>query len=418
MSKKEKSVIIIGAGIAGLTAAKFLKQFGFSVKVFEASDGVGGRVRTFKKDGFLMDKGFQVLLGAYPLAKEILDYDALKLKPFLSGAKVFHANGVHNVVDPLRQPSGLLETLFSPIGNLKDKLLMLKLKLALKSKTVDQIFKEKEQSTLQFLNQYGFSERMITVFFKPFLGGIFLEKELTTSSRMFNFVFKMFGEGEALLPEDGIQAIPNQLAKDLKANELFLNTRVAHINKDEITLEDGTTFKANDILIATNELNLPSFKIKQSGQHRKVLNLYFKTKTKPFNEALIGLVAKPNCLVNNVAVLNNICDNFSTSDHYLVSISIIEYNFNISLDDIIKKSKDELSFWFKTTDWEYLESFEIDYALPNQDSVKYMPDEEDFIIDTNLYKCGDYLTNGSLNAAMLNGKMVAELIYRNKLNIN
>ena len=122
MSKVDKSVIIIGAGVAGLTAAKFLKQFGFSVKVFEASDGVGGRLRTFKQDGFLLDKGFQVLLGAYPLAKEILDYKALKLKPFLSGAKIFHAKGSSNVVDPLRKPNGLLETLLAPIGSIKDKL--------------------------------------------------------------------------------------------------------------------------------------------------------------------------------------------------------------------------------------------------------------------------------------------------------
>jgi protoporphyrinogen oxidase len=416
MSKEEKSVIIIGAGIAGLTAAKFLKQSGLSVKVFEANDAVGGRVRTFKKDGFLLDKGFQVLLGAYPMAKEILDYDALKLKPFLSGAKVFHNKGVSNVVDPLRQPSGLLETLLSPIGSLKDKLLMLKLKLVLKSKSVEHIFEEKEQSTLSFLTQYGFSQKMINTFFKPFLGGIFLEKDLITSSRMFNFVFKMFGEGDALLPEDGIQAIPNQLAENLSNDELYLNTRIVQINKNEITLENGTTYSADYILIATNQLSLPTFEVKQTGQYRKVLNLYFKTKAKPFSEKLIGLVAKPNCLVNNVAVLNNICTNYSSKDSILVSVSIIEYNFNISLEEIIEKSKDELSFWFKTIDWEFLESFEIDYALPNQDTVNYKPKEEEFIVDANVYKCGDYLSNGSLNAAMLNGKMVAELIYRNSLN--
>jgi protoporphyrinogen oxidase len=239
---------------------------------------------------------------------------------------------------------------------------------------------------------------------------------LITSSRMFNFVFKMFGEGDALLPEDGIQAIPNQLAENLSNDELYLNTRIVQINKNEITLENGTTYSADYILIATNQLSLPTFEVKQTGQYRKVLNLYFKTKAKPFSEKLIGLVAKPNCLVNNVAVLNNICTNYSSKDSILVSVSIIEYNFNISLEEIIEKSKDELSFWFKTIDWEFLESFEIDYALPNQDTVNYKPKEEEFIVDANVYKCGDYLSNGSLNAAMLNGKMVAELIYRNSLN--
>lgn len=415
MSKINKSVIIIGAGLAGLTAAKFLKQFGFSIKIFEASDGVGGRVRTFKKDGFLLDKGFQVLLGAYPVAKEILDFKALKLKPFLSGAKVLHHNGISNVVDPLRQPSGLFETIFSPIGNLKDKFLMLKLKLVLYTKNVEQIFEEEEQSTKAFLMQYGFSEKMITNFFVPFLGGIFLEKELTTSSRMFNFVFKMFGEGEALLPEEGIQAIPNQLAEGLQADELFLNTRVAHINKNEITLDNGSLYEADYILIATNELNLPTFKVKEPGNFRKVLNLYFKTKTKPFTDALIGLVAKPNCLVNNIAVLDNVSPSYNTGDQFLISLSIIDNIFNVSLEEIINKSKDELSFWFDVSDWEYVDKFEINYALPNQDSIIYKPKPESLVIDTNIYICGDYLTNGSLNAAMLNGKTTADLIYRKSL---
>ena len=413
MSKIDQSVIIIGAGVAGLTAAKFLKEYGFSVKIFEASDGVGGRVRTFKKDGFLLDKGFQVLLGAYPLAKEILDLKALKLKPFLSGAKVLHQNGISNVVDPLRRPSGLFETIFSPIGSLKDKLLMLKLKLALNRKTVEQIFEEDEQSTKLFLTQFGFSDKMIVNFFIPFLGGIFLEKELTTSSRMFNFVFKMFGEGEALLPEEGIQAIPNQLAQGLQKDELYLNSRVAQINDKEITLENGLNYKADYILIATNELDLPAFKIKEPANYRKVLNIYFKSKSKPFDDGLIGLIAKPNCMVNNIAVLDNVSPSYNTGGYFLISLSIIDYIFNVSLEENIKKIKDELSFWFNVSDWEFVAKFEVNYALPNQDSITYTPKPADFKLAANIYKCGDYLTNGSLNAAMLNGKSVAELIYLN-----
>jgi protoporphyrinogen oxidase len=232
---------------------------------------------------------------------------------------------------------------------------------------------------------------------------------------MFNFVFKMFGEGEALLPEEGIQAIPNQLAEGLQTDELFLNTRVAHINKNEITLENGSLYEADYILIATNELNLPTFKVKEPGNFRKVLNLYFKTKTKPFTDALIGLVAKPNCLVNNIAVLDNVSPSYNTGDQFLISLSIIDNIFNVSLEEIINKSKDELSFWFDVSDWEYVDKFEINYALPNQDSIIYKPKPESLVIDTNIYICGDYLTNGSLNAAMLNGKTAADLIYRKSL---
>ena len=201
MNKKDLKIHIIGAGVSGLIAARVLENHGFSPVIIEATDRVGGRVKTDLIGGYRLDHGFQVLLTAYPAAQKYLDYKALELQKFLPGASIFLNNGQKLIGDPLRSPSLLFSTLFSGIGTLSDKIRILKLNLYLKKKSLTTIFAENEQTTHSYLTNLGFSEEIITNFFKPFFSGIFLETKLETSSRMFEFVYKMFGEGHATLPK-------------------------------------------------------------------------------------------------------------------------------------------------------------------------------------------------------------------------
>lgn len=114
--------VVVGAGLAGLAAARQIKSRGRSVIVIEAQDGVGGRVRTDKVDGFLLDRGFQVLLTAYPELKTQIDMSALDLKMFSSGALVMRDGKPSVVTDPFREPKRAAATVFAPIGSLTDKL--------------------------------------------------------------------------------------------------------------------------------------------------------------------------------------------------------------------------------------------------------------------------------------------------------
>ena len=97
-------VLIIGAGLAGLCCARRLAEAGVTFQIVEASDGIGGRVRTDEVDGFLLDRGFQVLLTAYPEARRVLDYSRLDLKPFSPGALSWFAGRMNRLVDPWRTP--------------------------------------------------------------------------------------------------------------------------------------------------------------------------------------------------------------------------------------------------------------------------------------------------------------------------
>ena len=173
MSSTKIDTLIIGAGLSGLTAARVLKLAGRKVKIIEASDGPGGRVRTDEVNGFLLDRGFQVFLTAYPEAKHFLDYKALDLKPFSPGSIILTNSGIDEIGDPLREASSLIRTLKSPVGTLSDKFRLLLLRLKLAGISIDEIFSKKETTTLEYLSAVGFGKKIISDFFAPFTFKIF-----------------------------------------------------------------------------------------------------------------------------------------------------------------------------------------------------------------------------------------------------
>ena len=236
-------VLIIGGGLAGLCCALRLYQSGLSFQVLEASDGVGGRVRTDKVEGFLLDRGFQVLLTAYPEARRVLDYDALDLQPFYPGASFDTRAVLHRFSDPWRHPIDGILSLFSPIGSVSDKLKVRKLRQQVLTGSLQDLYHRPETTTLQALRNLGFSESMIDCFFRPFIGGVFFDPNLGVSSRMFEFGFRMFSMGDTALPSKGMGAIPEQIAARLPAGTVRTGARVESIQEEGVTLQSGETGK-------------------------------------------------------------------------------------------------------------------------------------------------------------------------------
>ena len=401
-------VIIIGAGLAGLTAAKVLKSAGKTIKILEASDHVGGRVRTEEVDGFLLDKGFQVLLTAYPETRRFLDYSPLDLRKFDPGSLILNKNGITKIGDPLRQPGALIGTLLSSAGTFKDKIRMLALKVKLGRKSIDRIFLDEQKSTMAYLIDAGFSEQMISQFFKPFMTGIFLEDKLNTSSRMFEFVFKMFSEGDAAIPARGMGMIPLQLAKGLSSEEIIFHERANCIDGNTVKTFSGSMYKANHILIATDQLNLPKPFHHPVKSYHSVTNMYFTSSTEPYKMPLIALNSLPGKLVNNMAVMNQISGNYSKNGNSLISLSLIgdvPYKGAKLQAKVIR----EMQCWFpQAVHWNHLKTYDIPYALPNDDQVSDEPAYQITKLSPHCFVCGDYLMNGSINAAMKSGRLAAE----------
>jgi len=322
MKREEYKIHIVGAGISGLIAAKTLEANGYRPVIIEATDSVGGRVKTDIVDGYQLDHGFQVLLDAYPMAKEHLDYEALNLQKFIPGAVIYKNGKSVSIGDPLRDLSLLFSTMTAGIGSLGDKLKILKLNSKLKKKSLDDIFSSEETTTYHYLKEIGFSEKMISSFFKPFFAGIFLEPDLKTSSRMFEFVYKMFGKGMATLPKAGIQAIPNQLKAQLEHTEFIFNTRVLEVNDDQLLLEDEKKLDTHFTIIATEASPLVS-NLNTQFDWKSCDNLYFTCDKRYIDKAIIGLISDEGALINNICFNNNLNPEVA-GDKELLSVTVVK----------------------------------------------------------------------------------------------
>ncbi len=407
------TVIIIGGGLSGLTAARQLQADGIDFLLLEATERIGGRVKTDVVDSFRLDYGFQVLLTAYPEAKRWLDYNELNLQTFLPGALLLYPDGTKDRIgDPFRDPGSFFPTLFSNAGGLIDKLRILQLKFRLSKMSIAEIFEQKEVSTKEILaREYGFSPKMIERFFAPFYSGIFLEKKLATSRRMFDFVFKMFGEGQTAVPNLGMEEIPKQLAQGLPKEAILTGAKVNRIDRQTVTLSDGSNFSAPHIIVATEAIGLVKEFASVNIEYQSTIHLHFITDKPPINLPLIALNTFPKRISNNICTISNVAKGYAPDGQHLVSISIVG-PVNIPTSDLIKQVRKELELWFgkEVQDWQHFHTRKIHYALPDQRKVQNKILGHQLKIRDGLYACGDFLLNGSINASMRTGRQVAELV--------
>ncbi len=400
----QPSIHIIGAGVSGLAAAMTLEKAGYNATILEASNHIGGRVATTIKDGNIYDHGFQVMLDAYPAVSEFIDTTTLDLKKFVPGSMIFKDGVSHKIGDPRRDFDFAIPTLVAGIGSLRDKWLVFTLSRKLTQKSLYDIFTTEEQTTLEYLKNYGFSDQIIHQFFKPFYTGIFLEPDLATSSRMFEFVFKMFTQGNATLPASGIQAIPQQMATQLNG-DIQLNTAVDQVLNDQIKLKNGTQLQSDFTIIATEAASLIPNLPKSDRKWHSVQTLYFATNVVGFKTPIIGLIAGENCLSNNFHFLNDCIPNHDK----VVSVTIVKKH-NLSLEDLTNQVREELSTQANIELGDLLHEITIHKALPQLDSLQYCMSETETQLTQHVFLAGDHLSNGSLNAAMLNGKAAAKAI--------
>ncbi|MFQ3181738.1 MAG: protoporphyrinogen oxidase [Polaribacter sp.] len=405
MEKSAYRIHIIGAGISGLIAAQILENHGYHPTIIEASSTVGGRVKSDIVNGYTLDHGFQVLLTSYPAAKKYLNYEALDLQKLLPGATLFKNGKAQTIGDPLRSLSLLFPTLLSNVGTLADKIKILKLNTLLKKKKNTLIFQTEEKTTLQYLKDFGFSDEIITDFFKPFFSGIFLETELETSSRMFEFVYKMFGNGLAVIPKEGMQAIPNQLKSNLINTHFKFNSPVKEVKDRQIILEDKSILESNITIIATDASALISNLKNQGTDWKSCDTLYFETKKSVINKPLIGLISDENMLVNNIFYHTSVATLNKTKKE-LLSVTVVKRH-QLNEKDLIDKVVEELHSNCGISDISFLKRYQIKKALPKLTNLQYEISSTETKLKSSIFLAGDQLLNASLNAAMIAGERAA-----------
>ena len=412
---KPKPVIVIGAGLSGLCCARVLLKHDIDVVVLEAQDDIGGRVRTDHVDGFLLDRGFQVLQTAYPEAAAQLDYPALRLQNFDPGALIRTQGRMVEMSDPWRRPSKLLSTAFNGIGTFSDRLKLAKLRWHVTHTSIADLWQEPESTTQEYLTKScGLSSDIVDRFFRPWFSGVFLEKDLTTSSRFFRFMFRMFAMGDASLPEQGMGAIPEQLAAGLSPSMIRLSAPVdSLVDNHRVRLKSGESIDCLAIVLAVDgpEASRLTGGIIRSPEGRATTCFYYAAQQAPFRESLLVLNGDHHGPINNLCVVSNVAKTYAPAGQSLISVSVVGDPQSLS-NDVQDTVRRQLREWFGASvdSWSLLKRYSIPYALPVQPAHFRDGIPMASRIVQGLYHCGDYSDTASIQGAMISGRKTAEAL--------
>ena len=402
-------IVIVGAGLSGLACARALTARGVEAVVLEADDAVGGRVRTQRQDGFLIDRGFQVLLTAYPEAQAVFDYDALRLGAFAPGAWVRVGGQFQTIGDPFRRPSQAIPTLLADVGSLADKLKVLRLRQSVRVGTVDDLWRRPEMTTEAALRErYGFSERMIERFFRPFLGGVLLDASLGASSRAFEMYFRRFSKGDAALPAEGIQALPEQLAAALPDGTVRLGARVSGVTRGEVRVEGGDAIPARAVVVAADATGAGALLGQETPAWKGTVQIAWAADAAPVGAPVLLLDGEAGGPLNNVQVVSAVQPTYAPAGQALVTGSVLGTPF--LGDDALDAARTQLRGWFgdAVDGWRTLRVDRVPNALPDLPSLD--PPERPPWVREGIYVTGDWRRNGSINGALTAGRHAAEAI--------
>ena len=401
-------VVIVGAGLAGLSAAREIQRHGHSVIVLESSDAVGGRVRTDIVDGFQLDRGFQVMLTAYPELQSQVDMRALDLRPFDPGALVWRNGKGHAVSDPFRKPQTLATTAFAPIGSVFDKARIVVLRARVMRRKPAALLGGQDVSTDVALRAFGFSTKIINRFFRPLFGGIQLDPHLATSRRMFDVILKSLSEGQSVLPSRGMHALPLQMASRLSEGTIHLNTRVSKVDGAKVTLASGENITARAVVVATDGPTASSLLGIPIVESRKVGCVYFSADTPPTKEKYVVLDGTGNGPVLNVAVISNVAPSYAPADKHLIVAALP----GVTDGDLEAMSREQLRSWWgpQVNDWKHLRTYVINHGGPVQ-KPPFSPKQR-VDLGNGLFVCGDHRDTGSIQGAMFSGRRCGEAVVR------
>ena len=406
----EPPVVIVGAGLAGLACGLDLVSAGVPVRIVEAADAVGGRMRTDRQGGFLLDRGFQVFNTAYPQVKRRIDLRALQLRAFTPGVLLQAGDRRLRFTDPTRQPAGVADLLRGRLGGPADVLALARLSAADMLLPVGLIKHQPDRTTFAALSEAGVSSELCELFFRPFLSGVFLEDELETSARFFNLVWRTMLRGTLCLPRRGIQAVPERLAAGLPPGMMQLETPVARLTDDGVGLPDGDEIAARAVIVATGPAEAaallgPAIDVPAT---RTVTTFYHAAPRSPLGEPTLLVDTERKIL--NTTVLSEVTPGYAPDGRALVSSSVLgdasgqEASVRTRLADL---------YGTDTAGWEHLASYPVYGALPA------MPAPHPLSRTTRVgevgavsrgprrYVCGDHRATGSVQGAMASGARAA-----------
>lgn len=415
MSHRDAEVVVVGAGLAGLTCAVRLHEAGRDVVVLEASDGVGGRVRTDVVDGFRLDRGFQVLLTGYPAAARWFAYEDLDLHAFSPGVVVRRGGRFHRIADPFQDPLRSVMAAFSPVLTVRDGLRLLAWRRHVTATAGPDLAAAPQRPTSRLLDRRRFSDAVIESFFRPFLAGTFFDPEMTTSTRVTELVFRSFFRGDVAVPALGMQQLPEQLAARLPAGAVRCGARAEAVHDGEVAVVDGAGVRGQHVVVATEGPGAAALLGEAVLGHlapgRGTVTLWYRAERSPIGRPDLVLDADGSGPANNVAVMSDVAPTYAPAGASSVAVSIVGVP-EATIADLDRDVRRQLTGWYggEVADWQLLRADTIPYAQPRQDVDDLPTLARDNRVGERTWVCGDHRDTASIQGALVSGRRCADAI--------
>jgi phytoene dehydrogenase-like protein len=398
----EVDVVIVGGGLAGLSAARRLDRAGVEWLLVEGGDRIGGRVATDVVDGWHLDRGFQVINTAYPRLPALVDIDALDMRYFTPGVLVRRGGDLHRLENPAREPLTAARTITSGVGTLGDRLKFAALAARCAAMPAHKLLEERETSTQDMLRRAGLSHRMIEEVLRPFLSGVFGERSLDTSSHVFSMVLRSFARGRIGVPAAGMAALPAAIAGPLPFPQLLIGARTLSLGPGMVVTEGGE-IRCRAVIVATDPRSAATLlpQLPEPDMHG-LTTFYFGADHAPLDEPTLLLDGDRREILANTVVVSNAAPEYAPTGKSLIAANVVGVSAPSTASEQVIRVELARIYGVPTESWELLEVISIPEALPTANAPQHNL-RKPVDLGNGLFVAGDHRDSPSLQGAMAGG---------------
>ena len=398
-------IVVVGAGLAGLACAQKLTAAGHEVIVVEASDAVGGRVRTDEIDGYRCDRGFQLINPAYPALGRVVDLDQLDLRAFGAGVVVAGIDGRSVLADPRRLPRLLPATLRSPVGSLRERAAFARWALSCLL-PVRRLLAAPDLRLADALDRAGISGDLRTAVLDPFLAGVLADWEGASSATFVRLLMRSFLLGSPAVPSTGISRLPELLAASLPAGTVRLDQRVIDVGEHHVRTADEE-IRAEAVVVAASPRAAAELTGIPEPSTKPLTTFWHAAPQSPTATKLLHLDGARRGPLVNSAVLTNVAPGYAPPGRVLIASSTVSADGSAEAERAVRRQAG-LVYGVDPSDWELISCQVIAAALPHQPPPLAL--RQPARLASGVFIAGDHRDTASIQGALVSGRRAADAV--------
>ncbi|WP_026552523.1 NAD(P)/FAD-dependent oxidoreductase [Arthrobacter sp. H20] len=411
----DADMIVIGAGLAGLQCARRAQRSGHSVIVLDAEDAVGGRVRTDHVDGFLCDRGFQLLNPAYPSVRQWIDTSALELQTFGFGVVVRSGQDTTTLAHPIRYPHYALGTLRSELTSMSELVALARWLAPTLLRPSTALRQARDQTLRASFDAAGLTGRLRHDVLDTFLSGVLADSSGDGSANYARLLLRFFALAAPGLPHDGMQALPEQMAATLaEPVRLLTAARDLQETSDGVQVAtDNGTIQARAAVVAVGSQDVSGLTNLSTPVTRGLTTWWFRAPERPQAGPFLMVDASrpgggPAGPIWHTAVVSEAAPSYApTGQHLVQATTLLDQPDGFASEGEVRRDLERL-YQAPTQDWEVLFHHVVPHALPAQPPP--LKNRHPKWPGSRILVTGDHRGTGSIDGAIISGDRAARVV--------